>query len=443
MYFNYVICIIFLCFGSIGLSQTGMIKGTILNAEGQPVPYVNIQLKEIQLGTLSNDKGEFELRPTASNTYTLEASYLGYKTLEKKIVLEEGKVSQLTLSLFENAELLKEIVITGYVSQNEKIVSIGKIAIKPMDLPQSVITLDRQVLENQQVRRMADVLMNTNGVYIMGTTGGYQEEIAGRGFAFGSTNTFRNGIRYFSGMMNELSGIERIEIMKGSAAILFGNVAAGGIINLVTKKPKFDFGGEISLRTGSYGLVKPTIDIFGGIGKKNHLAFRINGSYEKENSFRIGVHSNRYYINPSLLIRLDHKTEVLLEADYSQDDRTPDFGAGIVNYQLVSLPRSKYLGVAWSYFKANQVSSTVTINHRFSSKWKLSFTGSYRNYNTDLYSNTRPNSGTLITTSGTWIRSLQRSEIATDYYIGQLDLNGRFNTGRITHQFLLGLDQDN
>jgi iron complex outermembrane receptor protein len=77
---------------------------------------------------------------------------------------------------------LKEVEIAIVKSENEKPVSIGKLAIKPMDLPQSVAFIDKEVLDQQQTIRMSDALKNFNGVYLMGTTGGYQEEIAGRGF---------------------------------------------------------------------------------------------------------------------------------------------------------------------------------------------------------------------------------------------------------------------
>ena len=74
---------------------------------------------------------------------------------------------------------------------------------------------------------------------------------------------FKNGSRVNTGTMPEVSSLEKVEILKGSAAILYGNVAPGAIINMVTKQPKFFFGGEVALRAGSYGLVKPSFDIFG------------------------------------------------------------------------------------------------------------------------------------------------------------------------------------
>lgn len=430
-------------FGQNENPKNGQLQGHVSDGEGKPVEFVSIRLKELNKGTSTNETGEFVINNIAVGRYTLVASFVGFKTLEKKINIEANKITGIGLELFENNELLKEIIVKGYVNANEKVASVGKIAIKPMDLPQSIAVIDRQILDNQQVRNMSDVLANTNGVYIMGTTGGYQEEIAGRGFSFGSSNTFKNGVRYFNGMLSDLSNVEKVEVMKGSSAILFGNVAAGGIINLVTKKPKFDFGGEVSLRAGSFGFLKPAIDIYGGIGESQRIAYRFNGSYEKANSFREGVSSECFFVNPSLLFKIGQKTDVLLEADYANDERTPDFGAGIINYEIVELPRERFLGVAWSKYKAKQLSTTATITHNFSENWKLTFTGAYRNYSTDLFANTRPNTGGVpITTDGTWIRNIQRSQVAEDYYLAQLDLTGKFNTGNVSHQLLFGTDTD-
>jgi iron complex outermembrane receptor protein len=298
---------------------------------------------------------------------------------------------------------LQEFVFESQRSFNEKPLTIGKLPIRPMDLPQSVMTLDRTLLEAQQVRTMSDVLMNTNGVYIMGTTGGYQEEISARGFAMGSSNTFKNGLRYANGMMTELSGIERVEILKGSAAILYGNVAAGGVLNLVTKKPKFNFGGEVGLRLGSWSFLKPSIDLYGALSSK--VAVRMNTTYEQGNSFREGVSSRRVYLNPSLLFKFNEKTEWLLEGDYLEDNRTPDFGAGIINYKIVEIPRERFLGVRWSYMNQNQASITSTFTHHFSEQWTLKVMAGLRNNGFDLFANTRPNAGTFVSEAGTWTGS--------------------------------------
>ncbi|MBA3706345.1 MAG: TonB-dependent receptor, partial [Bacteroidetes bacterium] len=338
---------------------------------------------------------------------------------------------------------LKEIEIVNTKSSNEIPVAIGKIAIKPLDLPQSIAFIDKEVMQQQQTLHISEALKNFNGVYLMGTSGGYQEEIAGRGFAFGSNNTFKNGVRFNNLAMPELSSLERIEVMKGSSAILFGNVAAGGVINLVTKKPNFKKGGEVSINLGSYDFYKPSIDVYGNIDKGNKVAYRVNTTYEKSQSFRNLVNAERFYINPSFIIKLGDKTNVLIEGDYLKDNRTADFGVGAINYELVEIPRSRFLGVSWSYIKTEQKSIAATITHHLNKNWELRSVTSLQQFNNDLFANQRPNGNNqFIRANGNWVRGLQRTKIDEEYSITQFDLTGRFNTRSIKHNLLFGADAD-
>ena len=341
----------------------------------------------------------------------------------------------------KKGEVLHEVIITA--NQQKKPVNIGKAGIKSMDLPQATAIITQATIQNQQIASVTDLLKNINGVYIIGTTGGYQEEIASRGSALSSSNTFKNGVRYFNGMKTEFSGIDKAEFLKGSAAILYGNVAPGGILNLVTKKPKFDFGGEIGFTFGSFDAIKPTLDLFGSLNKSKTVAFRLNGSYNKAASFRTDVHSESYYFNPSLLAKIDKKTELLLEGDFLKSKTTPDFGAGIINYQIVNIPRDRFLGVSWGYFNAKQASVTATLTHKINDKWDFNFVNGLRFYDTDLFTNARPNaSGGIVQANGNWNRSIQRSEVQDNYFIQQIDLKAQFKTGKIEHQFLVGVDSE-
>lgn len=338
---------------------------------------------------------------------------------------------------------LQEVVVTG--NSKEIPVSIGKTSINPMDLPQASTIIPNETLVIQQVNSITDILKNANGVYIMGTTGGYQEEIASRGFSLSSSNTFKNGIRYFNGMSIETSGLEQVEFLKGSAAMLFGNVSPGGILNLVTKKPNYEFGGEIGFNFGSFNTIKPTIDVYNSIGKNKNAAFRINASYEKADSFRDYVESERFYINPSFEIKLSKNTELLVETDFTKDSRTPDFGAGIIDYKVVEIPRNRFLGVTWGKYDSQQFSNTITLTHCINSNWNLNFVNGIRYYDTELFSNTRPNSGTngTVQSNGDWNRSIQRAEAKDNYFMQQLDLKGVFATGKIEHNVLIGADVEN
>ncbi len=436
MYASIRLITLFLFISATLLAQTATLSGRITNQ----VPGVSVRLLDLKKGKISDEHGEFRFENLNPGTYTIQASFVGYKTLSQAVKLEAGKTLNLSLELMETSTDLKEIVVVGYVSQNEKTVNIGKLPIRPMDLPQSVVTLDKTLLDAQQVTRMSDVLMNTNGVYIFGATGGYQEEIAARGFSMASSNTFKNGMRYANGMISELSGVEKVEILKGSAAILYGNVAAGGVLNLVTKKPKFNFGGEVSFRTGSWDMYKPSVDVYGGFSK--NIAARLNASYEQANSFRVGVSSERIYVNPSILFKLGEKTELIVEGDYLADQRTPDFGAGIINYQIVDIPRERFLGVAWSHIHSSQSSVNATLSHRLNENWTLKWMSGLRQNSSHLFSNTRPNAGSLITSDGRWVRNLQKSALDENYGLSQIDLIGNLSWMGVKNQILVGIDAD-
>ncbi|NHN26914.1 TonB-dependent siderophore receptor [Flavobacterium jejuense] len=337
--------------------------------------------------------------------------------------------------------ILKEVVVNGNPQNNTP--SVSKSTIKEMDLPQATSVITSKTISNQQANSLTDLLKNANGVYIMGTAGGYQEEIASRGFSLRSDNTFKNGMRYYNGMMIETSGLEKVEFLKGSAAMLYGNVAPGGILNLVTKKPKFNFGGEVGFNIGSFNTYKPTFDLYNSIGKNKKVAFRINGSYEKAESFRNYVESEKYYINPSLLFKLSQKTELLIEADYINDSRTPDFGAGVINYKVVDLPRNRFLGVTWGKYDAEQLSNTITITHKINDNWNINFINGIRYYETELFSNARPNTGGLIADNGDWNRNVQKADTKDNYFTQQSNLNGLFSIGKTKHNFLFGADVEN
>jgi iron complex outermembrane receptor protein len=430
-----------LCISAIGYAQTGIIKGRITTSDHQPAAHVSVLVKEIKKGTVSADDGSFELDHLSQGKYTLIISFVGLKTQQKTVEINNDQPQELDFELAENAGQLTEVIVVATHGLNDKVAGIGKGGIKPMDLPQSVVVIGKDVLERQQTLRLSEALMNVNGIYMYGNTGGAQEELGGRGYAYNSSNTFKNGARFNNATMPEMSGLEKVEVLKGSAAILFGNVAPGGVINLVTKKPRFERGGEISMRAGSYDLYKPAIDVYGPISKA--LAYRLNTTYEKSRSFRDEVHAERFYINPSFLVKIGKKTELLLEGDYLDDDRTSDFGVGAINYELIDIPRSRFLGASWSYYKTSQQTATATVTHHLNNNWELRGLASYQHFDSDLFGTARPNANSqMIQPDGKWIRGLQRTQNEEEYYVLQVDLTGHFKTGQIEHTALIGADAD-
>ncbi|HEX6180661.1 MAG TPA: TonB-dependent receptor [Chitinophagaceae bacterium] len=422
---------------TVAMAQTGNVTGKVVTADGQPASYVTITLKELNTATLTDDEGIFRIAHLKPGTYTITASHIGLSTIEYSVTVAANTNASVGIELTETSRQLDHVIVKGKRGLNARPAALGKIAIDPMDLPQSIAVVNSSLIRNQQAQRLSDVIKNVNGVYLAGARASTQETFYARGYNLGSNNIFKNGTRVNSGAMPEVSSLERVEVLKGSAAILYGNVAPGGIINLVTKQPKFNWGGELSMRAGSYGLYKPAIDVYGPI--TGGIAFRINGTYESSESFRDVVSSERFYINPSLLFKIGKKTDLLVQADYLQHHFTPDFGIGSINNTIITpVSRGTFFGAPWQYAKTDQSTAGFTLRHELNASWSVNLTGSYQNYQRDYFSTERIQAAA----NGDWARPLGRTNTKENYYIAQVDLNGKFNTGKIAHTLLAGMDAE-
>lgn len=351
-----------------------------------------------------------------------------------------NKISSTPFDTIKNkkGQILKEVIVTG--NKPHKPVSASRSGIKPMDLPQSVQVIGSEIIEQQQAIRLSEVIKNANGVYVGSARGGAQESFWSRGYDMSANNMFKNGFRYNAGSIPEVSGLEKVEFLKGGSALLFGNVAPGGILNLVTKTPKFTKGGEISMQAGSYDFYKPSIDFYGPLNKS--IAYRFTGSYENSKSFRDYVKNERIYINPSFLFNISEKTHITVQGDYLSADWTPDFGTGIVNNTktILDLPRNIYFGSLWSTGNTKSASVSVLLNHDFNKDWKLSFNSSFQNYKRTQLSTSQLST---VAVNGDWKRGLTQSDAAERIFGDQLSLQGTFNTGSIKHQLFTGVDYEN
>jgi iron complex outermembrane recepter protein len=420
------------------------LKGIVHTSDGKPAELVTVVLKETGAGTVTNEAGEYFFYNLPEGKYTLSVSFTGLKTVETTVTIKKGVLTTQHIMLFENKIQLEEVVVKGAANTNEKITAAGKAGIRLMDLPQAAAVIGESVIRNQQAQRLSDIIKNVNGVYLGTTRGNTQEAFYARGYSFGNNNMFKNGFRINSGTMPEVSSLESVEVLKGSAAILYGNVAAGGIVNMRTKKPKFAFGGEVSLRTGSYDLYKPAVDFYGPLSKK--IAFRINGTIESANSFRQSVSSKRQYIAPSVLFNIDDKTNLLLYADYLKHDFTPDFGIGTIGTTssvnigktIAPVPRGRFMGTNWQYTHTTQSTTGIELNRQLHSNWKLSAGASMGFYDRDYFAVERIQADP----SGKWKRPLGKFNNQEDYYAAQVNITGGFATGSVKHQLLLGADAD-
>lgn len=369
----------------------------------------------------------------------LALSFLSFGAYSQEYTTAENTTTLNDTVKNKKGEILNEVIVTK--GREPKPVTAVRSGLKPMDNPQAIQVIGSEIIEQQQAIRLSEVLKNANGVYVSSARGGAQESFFSRGYDMGPNNMFKNGFRYNAGSIPDVSGLDKVEFLKGGSALLFGNVAPGGILNLVTKTPSFKSGGEISMQVGSYAFYKPSIDFYGPLTKS--IAFRINGSYENSESFRDVVKNERLYINPSLLFDITQKTQITLQGDYLSADWTPDFGTGIIGKEILDLPRNAFYGSLWSNGTTKSASASVLLNHDFNKNWKLNFNSSFQSYDRGSYSTAQLSGLETYATPGDWNRGLAKNKNLEQILGDQLSLQGNFNTGSVRHQIFTGADWEN
>lgn len=297
---------------------------------------------------------------------------------------------------------------------------------------------------------------NVPGVYNFATYGNRRESMSSRGFR--GIPVLKNGVRVNSdfrgqGFITDMEGVESIQVMKGASSItqgVAGDIGGpGGIINIVTKTPKFHQGGYASLRVGSFGQIRPSFDVYGPLNESKTLAFRVNGALERADSYRKHVSLEKFYLNPSLEWRPDDRTTLTLEMDYLNDSRTPDLGTIALSdeeYSIYDLPHDKFLG-----FKTDRTNTkNTTYAARFNRKLtdQLAIRAAYfrsdlavSEATTSLSQGRREADGNFILPASQRQRSIAESGRIDQNSVLQFDLIGQeVETGTVKHTFQVGMD---
>lgn len=432
---------------SLIVAQT--IKGVVLDEKGEPIASATVVIKELQKGEATDINGKFRFTHLPKKSFTVEVKFLGYATKQQKIDLSNREEAHVQFDMVLDNDLHTVEVFGERYKQPEKLDAITRMPLRPSEQIQSISVISDKVITEQGALTVTDAVRNVPGVTLFGSYGGVKESMSIRGFR--GVPVLKNGVRIDSqfqtaSMQTDMSGVESIQVIKGSAAVTQGVITdignAGGVINVVTKTPKFVNAGEVAFRVGSWGQVRPSFDVQSVLDNKNTVAFRLNGSLERADNYRPVISSNRVYINPSLEWRPDDKTTVTLEMDYFNENKTPytsTVNLGEINEnKLYKLEHSKFLG----FDNNNTNTKTLTYAARITRQLadKLSLRAAYFNssYNVD-------NTSTTLATSkpdyNMIKRSLSRSLRDDKNSTFQLDFVGRdVYTGSVKHTFQVGFD---
>ncbi|MEX0269199.1 TonB-dependent siderophore receptor [Leptolyngbyaceae cyanobacterium UHCC 1019] len=377
-----------------------------------------------------------QLDPTS-----IRISVLGDKAPPKtEVVL---KVGELAYTLNQDDADDEEIVVTGEGQRGYRVpnASTATRTDTPIrDVPASIQVIPREVIRDQNATSIRETVRNVSGVTYASSSGNRSERFIVRGF---SANNFLNGFRndFFSSRTQEdLANIDRIEVLKGPASILFGQVDPSGIINRVTKKPLFEPFYELSFTAGSYDFYRPALDFGGPLTEDKTLAYRLNIAYENAGSFRDRVQTERFLFAPSFTHRLGDNTSLNLEVSYLRDARPVDRGLVVLsNNKVPNIPIGRYLGDPTKQEKFTQTLASLTLNHQFNSNLSLRSLFRYT-----ASTETGPGATLQIDGDTEDDRTFPLSDFIGDQYYEtyywQNDFVAKFNTGSIQHTALVGFE---
>ena len=313
--------------------QTATIRGRVTTSDGSPAEAVTVGVKGKGLGTITDREGTYSLGRLREGTYTLIISALGLQSAEKTVTVGAGQRVAVDFALAENAQQLREVVISGsrinrFARKQSEYV--GKMPLSNLENPQVYATVGKELLTEQLVFTADDATRNVPGLQKMwdatGRGGDGGAFYGSRGFIVASQ--LRNGVAGNVTSDIDAINLEKLEVIKGPSGTLFGSslTSYGGLVNRVTKKPLDAFGGEVNVAAGSYGFhrVSADVNLVDGTAPAEApktLAFRLNTAYTYEDSFQnldYPGFTKNLAVAPSLQFRPTDRLTVNVDAEIYQ-----------------------------------------------------------------------------------------------------------------------------
>ncbi|WP_353143841.1 TonB-dependent receptor [Acinetobacter pragensis] len=386
----------------------------------------------------------------------------------KKIVSSAiaSSLSMIAVNTFAQEQVTQLPTINQEVAAEQQGFKVEKSAnakfVAPLlDTPKSVSVISKQLIEDTQVTTLSDALRTVPGITLGAGEGGNPN--GDRPFIRGynsESSMYVDGVRNSTSQNREMFAIEQVEITKGSASAMGGAGTTGGSINMISKVAKKGDFLEGSVGAGTDDYQRITLDGNKDFGNGIAARVAVMGHHNDKAGQSDGAEYARVGIAPSITFGLDTPTRATLSYYYLKSDDTPDSGipynnpfaatnakAGLNgNGKPIDVKQGMYYG--WKdrdFQKQENQSGTIKLEHDLTDNLTISNTAVYNKSKNDyLWTNPDDSKGNFYSATGAltgnvWARA--NSRVAdTDTFTDQLALTGKFNTGRLKHNFNLGAE---
>ncbi|HTY40337.1 MAG TPA: TonB-dependent receptor, partial [Thermoanaerobaculia bacterium] len=361
-------------------SLGGRITGTVLDPKGNPVAGAPVEASGAAPAaprtSATDARGKFRFDGLPPGRYRIRAGD-AHCVLGADVEVEAGRESVVEGVL--GAGCRREKVDVAAPAPRYSAIdatTATKTDTPIMETPVSVQVVPQQVLQDQQATRLDKAVQNVSGV--IPVTAGFQssDDYVIRGFDNFAVS-YENGLKLdeytVSGFYRDMANVERVEIVKGPASVLYGQAEPGGLVNVVTKKPLDAPRYAFELQAGSFGTYRGTIDATGPLNEAHSLLYRLNLSYENAGSFRDFVSGERFFVFPTLQWKPGAADEVTLELKYANGFVIGDNG---VPFAADGRPADVPVSRNYAEPDANRAPTTeyalkLGATHDFGSGWSL------------------------------------------------------------------------
>lgn len=329
--------------------------------------------------------------------------------------------------------------VDGYVARRSA--TATKTDSRLIEDPQSVSVVTADELADRKVETLDEALRYTAGVTPNMKPWAVDEFSMLRGFDLGNAGIFRDGLltsgRAYAAPI-EPYGLERLEVLRGPASVLYGQSPPGGMINAVSKRPSVTAVRELGVEYGTYDRKQIKVDVGGALDGRGEWTYRVTMLGRKSGTRLDLDRDDRVYVAPALTWQPDADTRLTLLAQYQKDDQSYAWGNQLQHPGALGQPDpSVNLGGRDNRWERENHTLGYEFEHRFNDIWTVQQNLRYTELKRDetnvfprvLLADGRSVTRLFYPRSSAW-RGLQ----------ADTRLQSRFQTGGLAHTVLFGLD---
>ncbi|ABK36630.1 TonB-dependent receptor [Aeromonas hydrophila] len=341
-------------------------------------------------------------------------------------------VALLALSAGAHAED-ETMTVVGKRSQHEEVATATRTNTPAKLVPQAIDSVKASELTAFGQPTLSEALTGIPGVNASGDT--RFDGVNIRGFS-ASNDFYLDGFRDDMQYTRDLGNTERVEVLKGPAAVLYGRGSTGGIVNRVSKKPQKGLESSVSAQVGSFDSRRLAADLNGEAGEQ--VQVRLNLAQEDKDSFRNGVTSKRTLLAPSVNWEISDKLNWLVQYERNEHDRTPDRGIPGVNGRPADVPKEYVYSDTRRDFIDDVAQSTRSrltwdINDQWQLRQQLGYTSLDSQFDNTYVTSVK---GDQVT------RSRWQQDLKANSLISNTEAEGQLQTGPVEHRLLVGFEQN-